>query len=122
MQNVFLVEDSPALLERLSGLLAPLPGTSIVGQARSAEDAISGILARQPDIVVLDLSLASGSGFEVLSAVHRAAPHIDFYVLSNFASEPYRRHASRLGARDFFDKTNDFERVRDVIAQRAQKH
>jgi len=40
-------------------------------------------------------------------------------MLSNFASEPYRRHAERLGASGFFDKTTEFERVRDVLAQRA---
>jgi hypothetical protein len=40
-------------------------------------------------------------------------------MLSNFSAEPYRRQAARLGAHDFFDKTNEFERVRDVVARRA---
>jgi hypothetical protein len=40
-------------------------------------------------------------------------------MLSSFASEPYRRLAARLGARDFFDKSTEFERVRDLIAARA---
>jgi hypothetical protein len=40
-------------------------------------------------------------------------------MLSNFSTQPYRRIAAELGARDFFDKTNEFERVRDVIASRA---
>jgi DNA-binding NarL/FixJ family response regulator len=55
----------------------------------------------------------------VLRAVHRAAPEIDVYMLSNFVSEPYRRLAERLGARDFFDKSKEFERVRDTVARRA---
>jgi DNA-binding NarL/FixJ family response regulator len=119
MQNVYLVEDSPEVLQRLAKLLTPVPGAQIVGHARSASDAISGILATRPHIVVLDLSLAKSNGFDVLSAVHRAAPDIDFIVLSNFTSEPYRRQALRLGAIDFFDKTNEFERVRDAVAARA---
>ena len=74
-------------------------------------------------MVVLDLKLAEGSGFDVLRALHRAAPGIDVYMLTNFASEPYRRLAERLGARDFFDKTTEFERVRDTIVGRAaQSH
>jgi DNA-binding NarL/FixJ family response regulator len=123
MQNVFLVEDSPLVLERLAKLLAPVPGTSIVGKAAGVVEAIKGILSTKPDVVVLDLSLSPGSGFDVLSTVRRDEPGIDFYILSNFSSEPYKRHAHRLGAKDFFDKSTDFERVRDVIATRAvSKH
>jgi DNA-binding NarL/FixJ family response regulator len=55
----------------------------------------------------------------VLRAVQAAAPAIEVYMLSNFASEPYRRLAAELGARDFFDKSSEIERVRDVVAGRA---
>ena len=40
-------------------------------------------------------------------------------MLSNFATQPYRRLAAELGARDFFDKSTEFERVRDLVAKRA---
>jgi hypothetical protein len=36
-------------------------------------------------------------------------------MLSNFAAEPYRRHAERLGARGFFDKSTDLERLRSTL-------
>ena len=49
----------------------------------------------------------------------RRAPQIDFYMLSNFSSEPYRQLASRLGARGFFDKSSEFQHVRDLITARA---
>jgi len=118
--QVFLVEDSRAVRERLADMLGSIPGATLVGEAGDAEAAIRGILAARPDVVVLDLSLAGGtSGFEVLRAVCPQAPEIDFYMLSNFDADPYRQLAERLGARDFFDKSNDFYRVRDIIAQRA---
>jgi DNA-binding NarL/FixJ family response regulator len=78
-------------------------------------EAIDGILAARPDVVLLDLSLEHGSGFEVLAAVHELEPAIAFYMLTNFASEPYRRHAERLGARGFFDKSTDMERMRALL-------
>lgn len=118
MQKVFLVEDSLPVRERLSELLTA-GGNQIVGTAAGAREAIAAILAARPDAVVLDLNLAQGSGFDVLRAVRDAAPEIDFYMLSNFASEPYRRYAESLGARGFFDKTSEFERVRDILAERA---
>lgn len=117
--QVFLVEDSPLVRDRLIAMLGSLPGTQVLGHASDAEGAIREILAAKPDVVVLDLALAAGSGFDVLRAVHPAAPQIDFYMLSNFASYPYRQLADKLGARGFFDKTREFERVRDVIAERA---
>jgi len=119
--KVFIVEDSPIIRERLLALLGSIEGAAAVGQASSAEEAIEGILQARPDAVVLDLKLAAGSGFDVLRAVHERAPGIDLYMLSNFAAEPYRRMAARLGARDFFDKSNEFQRVREVLAARAAR-
>lgn len=119
MQKVFLVDDSPAVRSRLAALLAGVPGTVLVGEAGGVQEAIRGILATRPDLVLLDLSLEHGTGFDVLKAVLGREPGLDVYMLSNFASEPYRRHAARLGARGFFDKSSDLERVRELLAQRA---
>lgn len=117
--QVFLVEDSAPIRDRLVGMLERLPGVTVLGHASDAEAAIRDILAARPDVVVLDVALASGSGFDVLRAVHPQAPQIDFYLLSNFSAFPYRQLAATLGACDFFDKSNEFERVCDLIAQRA---
>jgi len=105
--------------ERLAAMVEGVPGARVVGHAAQACEAVSAILASQADLVVLDLRLADGSGFDVLRALHEAAPAIEVYMLSNFATEPYRRLAARLGARGFFDKSSEFERVRDVVAARA---
>ena len=107
------------MLGRLTALLGGLPDTLVVGHASGAEEAVAAILSAKPDLVVLDLKLAQGSGFDVLIELHARAPGIDCYMLTNFSAEPYRRQAARLGANDFFDKTNEFERVRDVVAKRA---
>jgi DNA-binding NarL/FixJ family response regulator len=101
-------------------MLGGLPDVDIVGHASGVREAIDGIAQTRPEVVILDLKLGQGSGFDVLSAVHEREPRIDFYMLSNFASEPYRRHAERLGALGFFDKTTEFERVRDAVAERAR--
>jgi DNA-binding NarL/FixJ family response regulator len=119
MQRIFVVEDSQILRQRLVRMLSALPETVVSGEAASAAEAIAAILRDKPDVVLLDLCLEHSSGFDVLTRVHELEPGIDVYMLSNFASEPYRRHAERLGARGFFDKSTEFDRVRDVLAQRA---
>ncbi len=122
-QTVYVVEDSPLVCERLLEMLDAVPGARVVGVAARADQATEEILATHPDIVVLDIRLEQGSGFDVLRAVRERAPQTEVYMLSSFASDPYRHLALRLGARDFFDKSTDFARVRDIVAARvAQAH
>lgn len=121
--EIFLVEDSHPVRARLAEMLSAIPGVTLVGTATNAADATQSILTRRPQLVVLDLSLGGGSsGFDVLRNVRSVAPEIEFYMLSNFSADPYRQLAEKLGARDFFDKTREFNRVRDVIASRAAIH
>jgi len=117
--QILIIEDSQIVRARLVDLLGSIPGTSVAGEAASAHAEIREILEQRPEVVVLDLNLAEGSGFDVLRAVCRLAPEIEFYMLSNFAADPYRQLAKRLGARGFFDKSREFERVRELIAERA---
>ena len=120
--DVFLVDDSAPVRERLHAMLAALAGVCVVGQAEGAEQAIAAILACRPQVVLLDLKLGDGgSGFDVLRAVHPQAPEIDFYLLSNFSTPAYRRSAEELGARGFFDKTQEFGRLMDLLAERARR-
>ena len=116
--KVFLVEDSPILRERLSKLLAAIPGAQTVGYAEGAKEAVEKILAAAPDVVVLDLSLREGHGFDVLRALQGRAG-IDCYILTNHPIDGFRSAAARLGAKGFFDKSSEFERLREVLAARA---
>jgi len=117
--RLFLVEDSSLLAERLEAMLATLPGVEVIGRAGSAPAATAAILERRPDLVVLDIQLAEGSGFDVLRELHAKAPELDVVMLSNYSSDPYRQIAERFGAKAFFDKSKEFERVRDLVAERA---
>jgi DNA-binding NarL/FixJ family response regulator len=119
--QIYIVEDSAAVRNRLAALLGGVPGAQVAGSAAGATQATREILERRPQIVLLDLSLAEGGGFDVLRALRREAPEIDVYMLSNFSAYPYRQLAERLGARGFFDKTREFERVREVAANKAKE-
>lgn len=120
--DLYLVEDSPMIRERLVALLSPLEGMHLVGYADSSDTAVREIVAQRPDAVLLDLNLANGSGIDVLRALQVQAPEVDVFVLTNFANPQYRRLCTSLGARGFFDKTTEFEKVRDAIAVRATEH
>ena len=119
--RVFVVESSPFIRERLEDMLDSIAGVHSVGHAAGADQAIHEILDLHPHAVVLDVRLAQGTGFDVLRALREQAPEIAVYMLSNFATEPYRRLAARLGVAGFFDKTTQFERVYEALADRAAR-
>jgi len=116
--TVFLVEDSPLLRSRLEAMLVA-SGLQVVGHAAGADQAIAAILLARPHAVVLDLHLDQGNGFDVMKALREQAPGIAVYVLTNFPSEPHRRKAAGLGARGFFDKSAEFEKLGAALAAAA---
>jgi DNA-binding NarL/FixJ family response regulator len=117
--SVFLVDDSPPVRSRIEAMLAAIPLIRVVGQADDADAAVSGILQAKPDVVVLDLKLGEKTGFDVLRALRSAGSGADVYMLSNFATPAYRAAAAKLGALGFFDKSTEFQALRDTIAARA---
>jgi DNA-binding NarL/FixJ family response regulator len=115
--NVFLVEDSASIRERLAAVLGSIDGVTVVGQAETAAEALEGILRTRPDSVVLDLQLIGGSGLDVLRKAHPQLPATVFIVLTNHPDLQYRRMCMEAGAAYFFDKSSEIAKVREVIAR-----
>jgi DNA-binding NarL/FixJ family response regulator len=118
--KVFLVEDAPLLRERLETLVASIPGSRTVGHAAGAREAVNAIAAARPDVVVLDIHLADGNGFDVLRRLQAIGETPDVYVLTNHPEDAYRRTAEKLGARGFFDKSSEFGALRAALAARGK--
>lgn len=113
---MFIAEDSDALRARLVEMLREVDGVDVVGEAETPEAAIEGILASRPNFVVLDYQLLGGTGVDVLQAVRAKTPNTVFIVLTNHPLPQYRRVCMAAGADCFFDKSADFEKVKQVIA------
>ena len=122
--RVYLVEDSPILLRLLKELLKGV-GVCIVGHSNSATIAIGEIEALLPDVIIVDIALQSGNGFEVLRAFSgRKQDDCPIrIVLTNFTSAPYRNAAEQLGVEYFFDKSFEIlEMVKAVASMTAGAH
>jgi DNA-binding NarL/FixJ family response regulator len=87
----------------------------IVGEAETAFEAIQSIRRLRPAVVILDISMPGGSGIQVLETIRKEKPVPLIIMLTNFTHEPYRQRCFKLGADYFFDKSNEFEKVRDVL-------
>jgi DNA-binding NarL/FixJ family response regulator len=114
-RSVFIVEDSPAVRERLVALMEETAGICVVGEADTPKDAVEGILRTRPDWVLLDIQLVGGTGIDVLRQVRARVPDTTFVVLTNLANPHYRKSCIEAGASHFFDKTETIA-VRKIIA------
>lgn len=115
--RVFLVEDSRIIRERLEEALGASGRIAVVGHAEGEAAALDALQASPWDAVVLDLQLRQGSGFGVLRALRDAGrpAGAKVIVLTSFAYPRYRAQSEKLGADHFFDKSRDYERVREVL-------
>ena len=106
--QVYLVEDSPIAQRFLSSAIAAV-GAELDGCSDNAQAAIADVFALQPDLILIDISLASGSGFDVLKALHEHSlvPEAIKVVLTNHADPECRNLSLRLGADRFFDKASE---------------
>lgn len=114
---MLIVEDSEVVRENLQTMLAGISGVAVAGYAVDEAGAIEAIASLLPDVVILDLRLQHGSGFNVLASIkkHHAATKV--IVLSNYASDSYINLCKQIGADYFFDKSFQFMLAGTVLEQ-----
>jgi DNA-binding NarL/FixJ family response regulator len=114
--QVYIVEDS-AILGQLLERTVEAAGGKVVGRTGDAAKAIADLKEQPADLVVLDIMLDAGSGFEVLKSLTQPGPaHGAFkLVLTNYSQPQYRRESFALGADCFFDKSTEAWQAIEVI-------
>jgi len=115
--KIFLVEDSRVVRERLRGMATCIPGIALAGETDNEEDAIREIIATLPDVVILDLYLADGSGLGVLRRIRLQPFAIKMIVLTNHSNPCYRDTCVNLGADYFLDKTHEISQLESLLNQ-----
>ena len=99
-------------------------GAELVGHSASAQQAIKDIAALEPDLILIDISLDFGNGFDVLRVLRSRgiAQSARKVVLTNYANAEYRNLCLRLGANQFCDKSSEMWQVLALIQTMAIGH
>lgn len=113
--NVFIVDDSEIVRDRLTSMLSEVSLINIIGYADNPLTATEAIVRSKPDVVILDIFLTGGSGIHVLKNIRGKQVTAKVIMLTNYAQEEYRKKCFEEGADFFFDKSIEFDRVVDVI-------
>lgn len=120
--KVFLVEDSDLLRDRLVHTFSLIKGVELCGFADSAEQAIAEIPQIHADVIILDIRLRQGNGFQVLQSVKKTGQHPPIVIiLTNFAYPQYRKKFLDAGADYFFDKSSEFTQVMVILRELLDK-
>jgi DNA-binding NarL/FixJ family response regulator len=121
--QVYLVEDSPIIQQLLVSTIEGA-GAELVGRSSSAQQAINEIATLEPDLIVIDISLDFGNGFDVLRMLRdrHLAESARKVVLTHHANAEYRNLCFRLGASQFCDKSSDMWQVLALINTMAIGH
>jgi DNA-binding NarL/FixJ family response regulator len=116
MTTVFLVDDHGLFRAGVRAEVgAPGSGLDVVGEAGTVAEAVDGILARRPEVVVVDVHLPDGGGKAIIEQVRSRWPECVFLALSVSDSAEDVVAVIRAGARGYVTKTIDAAELIDAI-------
>jgi two-component system LytT family response regulator len=112
MIKILAVDDEPLALQRLRLICRDIEDAEIVGQASSCEDALRQIEETRPNLLLLDIQMRDGLGFDVIERMPRdKAPAVIFVS----AFDHYAIRAFEAGVADYVLKPVQFDRLREAI-------
>ena len=96
--RILLVDDHLLIRASLRSLLTEFAGIEVVGEAGDGREAIDLVGTLQPDVVLMDISMAGLNGLEATRLVRKEHPQVQVVVLSMHAGERQVLQALRAGA------------------------
>ena len=109
-ERILVVDDHPITRDALASLLAQ-GGFDVVGEAGDGAEALELAQALQPDLVLLDLTMAGVDGLTALPGLRETAPDAQVVVLTASGTEENLLAAIRGGAAGYLLKSEPPERI-----------
>ena len=110
-----IVEDQTILRQLLVGLLEQWQEQIVVASAPSVAEGIAACTTFQPDLLILDMALPDGDGFDVAFALQQLNPSAQVFVLSSFASTVVRPAELKEMVTAILDKNQGIETLLDEV-------
>lgn len=125
--RVAVIEDHPLVQLGLSYSLASHPRLNKCGEADCEVDAWQMIKNTSPDAVIVDITLRTGTGLDLIRKLSRKRPDIRVIVSSMYDKSIYEQRSLNAGASAYISKTSGVDvllsTVEDVVfAQTKKQH
>ncbi len=102
--RVLIADDHPLFRKGMRAFLTATPGTEVVGEATTGQEAIELAAALQPDVILMDLQMPGINGIEATRQILHTSPHIRILVVTLFEDDASIFTALRAGARGYILK------------------
>ncbi len=109
--RVIIVEDLTLTRKGLENFITKQPGFTVIGSCATVHESLVLIKATKPDLLLLDIGLPDGTGFDILEQMSPAQCKVIFLT----AHEEYAVRAFRYGAIDYLLKPVDKNELRDAL-------
>lgn len=96
--RVLVADDHGVVRDGLASLINSEPDFSVIGDASSAEEAVTIALETRPDLVVMDISMPEMGGIEATRRIKAKAPEVRVLMLTVHEDKELMRAAIRAGA------------------------
>jgi DNA-binding NarL/FixJ family response regulator len=117
--RVLVVDDHPLVREWLTNLINQQPDMEVCAEAEDTPQALTVIATSRPDVAIVDISLKSRSGLELIKELKLRLPDLAVLVLSMHDESLYAERALRAGARGYIVKRETTSNVIVAIRQVA---
>jgi len=115
--KIFIVDDHPMMREGLGQLIGQEPDLTVCGEAESAPEAVERIAALKPDLAIVDISLKTGNGLELIKDVQVRNPAVAVLVISMHDESLYAERVLRAGGRGYVMKQEGGKKIMQAIRQ-----
>jgi DNA-binding NarL/FixJ family response regulator len=102
--RVLLADDHALVRAGFRALAQNLAGVEVVAEATDGREALTAIKTHQPDVVLMDISMAGLNGLEAAARVAKEFPNVRVIILSAHSNEEYVCQALRAGAAGYLLK------------------
>jgi two-component system LytT family response regulator len=117
MLRTLIIDDEAHMRDSLTKLLTKrCPQVQVIGEAFNVASGLSAIHNLHPDLVLLDIQMPDGTGFDLLNTL----PSIDFRIIFVTAYDQYAIQAIKFSAVDYLLKPVNPEELEEAVIKADQ--
>jgi len=113
--KILIVDDHPSVREGLALRISLHSDLEVCGEAETEDEALALVKKTEPDLVLVDISLKSGHGIELIKRIRSLDPAIKMLVISGYQESLYAERAFRAGALGYLNKQESNEKMIEAI-------
>lgn len=102
--RILIVDDHPAMRDGLTTQICNQPDLAVCGEADDVVEALRLVGELNPDLVIIDISLKTGHGIDLIKQIRGRHPQTKMLVNSMYDESVYAERSLQAGALGYLNK------------------